>query len=65
MTDDMGLLREYALAKIFYIGAYPANCLISRDGKIIGVDLFGQDLEAAVAKALAAKAIPAANAARN
>jgi hypothetical protein len=33
----------------------PANFLVGRDGKIIGMDLFGDDLDEAVAKALAAK----------
>ncbi len=46
---------EYSLSQLFYEGALPDNYLISRDGKIIGMDLLGKDLDAAVAKALAAK----------
>lgn len=36
-------------------GGIPANYLVGRDGKIIGMDLHGDDLGEAVAKALAAK----------
>jgi len=44
-----------ALANLPEPRSYPGNYLIGRDGKIVGVDLLGDDLDAAVAKALAAK----------
>ncbi len=48
-------IDAFALGAIFHVGAYPSSYLIGRDGKIIGVDLTGKDLDAAVARALAAK----------
>jgi len=43
------------ISQKFHIMPLPANYLVGRDGKIIGMDLFGDDLDEAVAKALAVK----------
>jgi len=46
---------DHALGRIFLVEEFPSNYLIGRDGRIIGMDLFGKNLDAAVARALAAK----------
>jgi len=50
-----GKVWENKLSQQYGINSIPATYLIDSEGKIIGTDLRGKDLEAAVAKALAKK----------
>ena len=44
-----------SLAKAYEVNAIPFNILIGRDGKIVAIDVHGEELESAIRKALATK----------